>query len=291
MSRLPQGQIRPKPWKWRAIAVLGRAVNALLPVPFALLGRNRQAIAVSTILEHLEFVYTAELPGGRRLKFFCPAYKPAFRGQTVLTKQPEVPQWIDGFELGSVYWDVGANVGAYALYAGLRDDLQVLAFEPEASNYFVLTRNVALNAMSGRVKAYCLALSETQSFSTLSLFHMAVSGSKHAFGDPGESWVEQREPVFQQGMIAMSIDELVYEHGLPAPNHLKIDVDGIEDRIVRGARRMLADMRLRSIVVEQQDHKPREMEDMHASLRAAGFEITRDAGANKLYSRVAVAAA
>src|ERR1700686_1471954 len=45
-------------------------------------------------------------------------------------REPETLDWIDGFETPCIYWDVGANVGAYALYAALRPEVSVLAFEP-----------------------------------------------------------------------------------------------------------------------------------------------------------------
>jgi len=38
--------------------------------------------------------------------------------------------------------------------------------------------------------------------------------------------------------------------GLPFPNHIKIDVDGIEAAIIRGARQSLRNARLKSVLVE-----------------------------------------
>ena len=279
---------RKKPWKRRAIARVGKILNVLLAAPFRVLGRDRQAIVVSTILEHLSFVYTKRLPGDARLRFFGPAYKPAWRGISVLTKQPEVPQWIDGFEPKSVYWDVGANVGAYVLYAALRPETSVVAFEPEASNFYVLSRNVALNDMSDRVTVYPLALAEKMRFDRLSSVHLTVGGSRHAFGDPSQSWWTGLKPIFRQGMVAFSIDELVFEHGFDFPNYLKIDVDGIEDLIIAGAKHAIGDQRLRSILVERQPHRADAMRGMHDSLIANGFEVTTDAGANVIYTRAAM---
>jgi hypothetical protein len=51
-------------------------------------------------------------------------------------------------------------------------------------------------------------------------------------------------------MIGVSLDDLVDRFALPFPNHIKIDVDGIEDLIVQGADRMLFDPRLKSVLVE-----------------------------------------
>ena len=37
--------------------------------------------------------------------------------------------WIDSIEKGSVFWDIGANVGLYGIYAAIKKDCIVYAFE------------------------------------------------------------------------------------------------------------------------------------------------------------------
>ena len=54
----------------------------------------------------------------------------AFRFNTLLDKEPETIEWIDSFKPGETLWDIGANVGIYSIYAGLRG-LNVLSFEPD----------------------------------------------------------------------------------------------------------------------------------------------------------------
>jgi len=53
-----------------------------------------------------------------------------------------------------------------------------------------------------------------------------------------------------QGVVAIALDMLIYELGLPCPTHMKVDVDGHEESIVRGAGRLLADVRLQSVLIE-----------------------------------------
>ena len=57
-------------------------------------------------------------------------------------------------------------------------------------------------------------------------------------------------PLLKTGAITVTIDVLVSSHGLPAPNLLKLDVDGNEEQILDGAAAMLASGSLRSILVE-----------------------------------------
>ena len=55
---------------------------------------------------------------------------------SLLRRQPDTIAWIDAFQPNSVFWDVGANVGIYSLYAALRRGTRIVAFEPAAINYF-----------------------------------------------------------------------------------------------------------------------------------------------------------
>lgn len=277
--------MREKPWKSRALAAAGRMLDAVIKGAFSPLGRRRQAIAVATIYEQLSFFYRADIEPGRSLLFYAPGYKPAARGISLFSKQPEVPGWIATFRPGDVFWDIGANVGAYSLFAAARPGVQVIAFEPEASNYFVLTRNIAANGLFDRILPYCLALSDGFAFSTLSSFHQAIGGSKHAFGDTAESWEADDRPVMRQGMVAFTVDALIATHGFPAPNHMKIDVDGIEEKILVGASNTLADPRLKSIHVEVQKHKPAAEAAIRQILTDRGFRLEVESGPNLIWAR------
>ena len=55
-------------------------------------------------------------------------------------------QWIREFPEGAILWDIGANIGVFALYASLKPTVQVLAFESGAGSFVVLNRNIELNA-------------------------------------------------------------------------------------------------------------------------------------------------
>lgn len=70
------------------------------------------------------------------IKFYCPNNLSLWRAETLLTKEPETIEWINSFGEGCVFWDIGANVGIYSMYAALKTKANVLAFEPAASNYY-----------------------------------------------------------------------------------------------------------------------------------------------------------
>ena len=84
------------------------------------------------------------------LKFVLLGRKSATRAMSVLRKQPATIEWIESFRPDSVFWDVGANVGVYSLYAALRGDTRVVAFEPAAVNFFLLAANCEANRLVPR---------------------------------------------------------------------------------------------------------------------------------------------
>ena len=70
-----------------------------------------------------------------------------WRHDTFWEKEPETIAWIDDMEPGEVLYDVGANVGVYALYAASRG-IKVVAIEPVFENFSRLMQNIELNGFN-----------------------------------------------------------------------------------------------------------------------------------------------
>lgn len=174
----------------------------------------------------------------------------SWRVTSFFEKEPDTLKWIEGFEPGDVLIDVGANVGMYSIWAALTRNVQVFSFEPESQNYALLNKNIILNNLSGRVIAYCCALSDEKRFSNLYLSTFMPGGSCHTFGEEIDFNLKPQHAAFTQGSFSISLDELVATNVLPIPNHIKIDVDGLEHKVVSGCRNLLADHRLKSVLIE-----------------------------------------
>ena len=186
---------------------------------------------------------------GHSFAFVCPNRMVSWRARTFLTKEPETLEWIDTFESGDVLFDVGANIGLYSIYAASRS-VRVVAFEPESQNYALINQNIFLNGLGEKVQCLAVALADRNGVDYIYLSRFRAGESMHAFADPLDWQRRPFNPSFQQGSVAFSLDGFLDFQPEPFPTHIKIDVDGIEAKVVRGAARTLRDERLQSLLVE-----------------------------------------
>ena len=157
---------------------------------------------------------------------------------------------------GSVVWDVGANVGYFSLLAA-RLGAQVHAFEPVPESAARLRANVAANGLEDRIELHEVAV--------------GARTGRYPFlvvGDPSWSHLADR------GRHAMTrevrdvevvrLDDLP----LPAPDLVKIDVEGSEGAVLEGGARILREHR--PVVVVELHETNAEVCDR---LEAAGYAL------------------
>jgi FkbM family methyltransferase len=209
--------------------------------------------------------------GNAMLRLFCLGGQTKWRYKHLLTKEPETIDWLNRIQPGEVLWDVGANIGIYSIYAAVVRQARVLAFEPLASNYYVLNANIELNELDDRVRAYCVAFSDTSEAGTLNTTSSIPGAAGCSFNETINDRGIEFVPTFRQGMLGYSIDEYIKTYGPELPNHLKIDVDGIEDHIVRGAKQTLKNERLASISIELDSARVDYVEEIKKLILDSGF--------------------
>ena len=197
------------------------------------------------------------------------------------TREPETLAWIDAFETPCRFWDIGANIGVFSIYAGLRLGVEVRAFEPAAASYGALCRNIEANRLGDRVQAYCLAISDRTELGRLNLSGTNAGSVFNAFESTDDCFGNEIAVVFRQGMVGFSIDSFRRLFGLAAPNYLKIDVDSIEERILAGARETLRDPDLRSVLIELEAADTYRNDLLTDALEAAGFGLTMHSATNQ----------
>lgn len=190
------------------------------------------------------------------------------------------PQWSSAEEKllgqidfhGQVVYDVGAFAGAYALFfsRAVGAGGYVVAFEPQPENFSKLARNLALN-QAPNVQALELALG-------------ASTGARPIFRLPGMATTaslapDARTPLRRHAGVAhmVRLDDLVACMALPPPGFVKIDVEGLELEVLRGAAKTLAQYRP-TLLVEVHGASRRAKSERATTLASLleplGYELT-----------------
>jgi FkbM family methyltransferase len=142
---------------------------------------------------------------------------------------------------GMTFVDVGANKGDFSLIAArvMNDEGRVLSFEPSPENCGWIRKSVELNGYRS-IALHELALSDFEGHVPLYLgersgWHSLLPGERH-----GES-IE---------VAARTLDSVLADTGDAHVDVLKIDVEGAELQVLRGAERTLAEQPPRAVLLD-----------------------------------------
>ena len=209
--------------------------------------------------------------GDMSVSYVTPNTATKWRVDSLFEKEPITIEWIAGFKPDDVLVDVGANVGMYTVWAAKTRGVRVFAFEPESQNFALLNRNILLNGLGNQVNAYCLAMSDVAGLSQLHLSQFMAGGSCHSLGEKVDFKHEPMRPAFSQGCVSARLDDLVASGTVPEPDHIKIDVDGFEPKVIAGAQRIIEGGKLRSMLIEVNQNLA-DHQRMVAGLNALGYQ-------------------
>ena len=149
--------------------------------------------------------------GSQRHAFWLGIYEPHM--QSLIAREVKA---------GSVFYDIGANVGFYSLLAAkLVGDGKVLAFEPWSANLAHLRRHLSLNR-ARNVEVMELAVSDEV-------------GS--AFFQPEATGAMGR--LLEQGSVRVTtttLDAMLHDNSAPPPHYIKMDIEGAEAKALLGGQ-------------------------------------------------------
>jgi FkbM family methyltransferase len=157
--------------------------------------------------------------------------------------------------------------------AGVRE-ARIVAFEPVPETYAMLRENLALNDLA-RIEAHELAFSDKSGFVEINLFDPQFS-SWNSIGKPLMTAPDGRKLTPSRTAVArvITIDEYCERQEIARIDFLKVDVEGFEAAVFRGAERMLRERRIGWICFEHSA-------DPHAGAgdaQADAFQILKSLG-------------
>ena len=203
----------------------------------------RQANTLLRLANHLHRRHTVDTPAGP-LTFISTHAQALDYPAGLLTREPETIDWLNELDETSLLWDIGANVGAYSLYAARRG-ARVWAFEPGPASFAALSENIRVNDLDERITALPVALGKTTRIGWLHMGTTNPGSVAHTLGKQNAG-----DHTFRQAVVSYGVDAFRREFALPQPTHIKLDVDGIEADILEEAVETLHAPVLSSLLVE-----------------------------------------
>jgi len=178
-----------------------------------------------------------------------PILRGHLRGKSWIAGSSNHSCWLGGYESdwqnliirtvpnGSIFFDIGANVGFYTLLASslVGDSGKVVAFEPVPSNINKIKKHLEINSLKN-VTVYEAAISD---YSGEAQFQKSKSNSQGKFKEFNPDAVLGDDELLT--VKVLSLDELLAKNRIPNPDYLKIDIEGAEFSALLGAKKYLAD--------------------------------------------------
>jgi FkbM family methyltransferase len=168
--------------------------------------------------------------------------------------------------IGMTVYDVGANIGYITLMIAHTTGRngRVFAFEALPANVERIQKNVALNRLTN-VTVVSAAVADKAASVTFLVHDSAGMGkTTDSGGDRNEQF---RTEISVPGL---SLDEFVYQQGNPAPDAVKMDIEGGEVLALPGMRRILGE---HHPVLFLEIHGPQSQLAAWEMLTAAGYSL------------------
>jgi len=159
------------------------------------------------------------------------------------SEKKELRDFLNEIEEDDVVYDIGANTGLYALFAAEAcPDGEVIAFEPYPPNLSLLKQDIDRNQLQN-VKIIDVALSNSVGSIEFSQPDEDDIGYGSSAIEPSKSGATIEAPT-------KTGDQLIADGEIPAPNVLKIDVEGSEPLVLDGLETTLSASSCRTVYCE-----------------------------------------
>jgi len=161
-------------------------------------------------------------------EFYCRLNKDDFK--LMALHEDEILDQFDP-KPGDTVVDVGAHIGLYSLIAAKRvgPSGKVIAIEPDPENCNLLHRNIELNKLTN------VTILERAAFSSNSKLKLYLPGKERGFTKLGTIMANRAMTENFLEIDATTLDHLMLMQGMTQVNWIKIDVEGAELEVLKGA--------------------------------------------------------
>lgn len=153
---------------------------------------------------------------------------------------------------GMVVFDVGANIGDYAAYLlGLVPELTIHCFEPVGATYATLQQRLRVQVDRGQIVLNRCALGEAPGVAEMFIYQDNAGSNSFYFHDYHAA---QSRSMRKEEVPVSTIDAYISAAGVTGVGLLKIDVEGHELGVIRGAAESLRRGRIECIQFEYNNY-------------------------------------
>ena len=195
--------------------IMRKASNLLLPSSTEMTLKVRSGLGKGLVLE------------------LNPRWEPdLWRGHYEPSGQKVVAQY---FRPGKTLYDVGGGIGFYSLVAA-RMGAKVYTLEPDPKNRALIQRHAKMNKLEGKFEITPVA---ANSYTGSMLMEPSERGRGHGHGHAQEVFGTDPSKCFETKCT--TLDDFAREN--PPPDLIKIDVEGCEAAVIRGAEWLMREVR------------------------------------------------
>ncbi|EKR7973686.1 FkbM family methyltransferase, partial [Campylobacter fetus] len=198
---------------------------------FRLKSNNRFGIEVRQKL--IDATISVDIGDGYRAKFITPHGRSLWRAKTILSEEQMMIKWLNSFNENDVFYDIGANVGTYSVYIGIKKNIPIYCFEAEFNNISDLYYNLYLNNLLDKSIIFPFPIHNKTEILNLYVREMTKSGALNNLGRQSIYKIDQKDS-FISKQASFSIDDIIKIFNIKKPTKVKIDVDGNEKIILEG---------------------------------------------------------
>jgi FkbM family methyltransferase len=180
------------------------------------------------------FLLKITVPKHGGYKAYCPINKDDFINMTI--REDDIIEHFTPKE-GDVVVDVGAHIGRYTIIASKRVGIngKVVSIEADPGNFEMLNRNIKLNKLSNIIPLNYAAYSKE----TKIKLYLPAGDVFTKYNTVMSDWIWVKPEDKFVEVNANTLDNLLQQVGIKQVNWIKIDVEGAEFEVLKGANSVL----------------------------------------------------